>query len=68
MSNQENKKLPTSKTRTDKNKDQKTLIKSKTLHELLKQGGGQNLVIDFSMLSKKGKLNGLIGKKISKYE
>ena len=42
--------------------DQKSLIKSKTLHELLKQGGGQNLVIDFSMLSKKGKLNGLIEK------
>ena len=67
MSNQENKKLPTSKTRTDKNKDQKTLIKSKTLHELLKQGGGQNLVIDFSMLSKKGKLNGLI-EKAKKYQ
>ena len=61
MSNQENKKLPTSKTRTDKNKDQKTLIKSKTLHELLKQGGGQNLVIDFSML------NGLI-EKAKKYQ
>ncbi len=67
MSNQENKKLPPSKTRTDKNKDQKTLIKSKTLHELLKQGGGQNLVIDFSMLSKKGKLNGLI-EKAKKYQ
>lgn len=67
MSNQENQKLPTSKTRTDKNKDQKTLIKSKTLHELLKQGGGQNLVIDFSMLSKKGKLNGLI-EKAKKYQ
>ena len=67
MSNQENKKLPTSKTKTDKNKDQKTLIKSKTLHELLKQGGGQNLVIDFSMLSKKGKLNGLI-EKAKKYQ
>ena len=47
--------------------DQKSLIKSKTLHELLKQGGGQNLVIDFSMLSKKGKLNGLI-EKAKKYK
>ena len=67
MSNKENQILPPSKTKTDKNKDQKTLIKSKTLHELLKQGGGQNLVIDFSMLSKKGKFNGLI-EKAKKYQ
>jgi serine/threonine protein phosphatase PrpC len=67
MSNQENKKPPSSKTKTEKIKDQKPLIKSKTLHELLKQGGGQNLVIDFSMLSKKGKLNGLI-EKAKKYQ
>ena len=67
MSNQENKISPSSKTKTEKIKDQKPLIKSKTLHELLKQGGGQNLVIDFSMLSKKGKLNGLI-EKAKKYQ
>ena len=30
--------------------------KPKTLHELLKQGSGHNLVIDFSMLSKRGNL------------
>ena len=67
MSNQENKVIPTSKTNKEKIKDEKSLIKSKTLHELLKQGGGQNLVIDFSMLSKKGKLNGLI-EKAKKYQ
>ena len=67
MSNQENKISPSSKTKTEKIKDQKPLIKSKTLHELLKQGGGQNLVIDFSMLSKKGKLNSLI-EKAKKYQ
>ena len=67
MSNQENKIPPSSKTKTEKIKDPKPLIKSKTLHELLKQGGGQNLVIDFSMLSKKGKLNGLI-EKAKKYQ
>ena len=67
MSNQENKIPPSSKTKTEKIKDQKPLIKSKTLHELLKQGGGQNLVIDFSMLSKKGKLNSLI-EKAKKYQ
>ena len=49
------------------NKEQKSLTKSKTLHELLKQGGGQNLVIDFSMLSKRGNLNGLI-EKAKKYQ
>ena len=67
MSNQENKVVPSSKTNKEKIKDEKSLIKSKTLHELLKQGGGQNLVIDFSMLSKKGKLNGLI-EKAKKYQ
>ena len=67
MSNQENKVIPSSKTNKEKIKDEKSLIKSKTLHELLKQGGGQNLVIDFSMLSKKGKLNGLI-EKAKKYQ
>ena len=56
-----------SKTKIDPHQDQKSLIKSKTLHELLKQGGGQNLVIDFSMLSKKGTLNGLI-EKAKKYQ
>ena len=30
--------------------------KPKTLHELLKQGSGHNLVIDFSMLSKRGNI------------
>ena len=49
------------------NKDIKSLTKSKTLHELLKQGGGQNLVIDFSMLSKRGNMNGLI-EKAKKYQ
>ena len=51
----------------DIGKDQKSLIKSKTLHELLKQGGGQNLVIDFSMLTKRGNLNGLI-ERAKKYQ
>ena len=41
--------------------------KKKTLHELLKQGGGQNINIDFSMLSKKGTLSGLI-KKAKQYQ
>ena len=67
MSNQENIASPSSKNKTEKIQDQKALIKSKTLHELLKQGGGQNLVIDFTMLSKKGKLNGLI-EKAKKYQ
>ena len=67
MSNQEKKIYPSSKTNKEKMKDEKSLIKSKTLHELLKQGGGQNLVIDFSILSKKGKLNGLI-EKAKKYQ
>ena len=49
------------------NMDIKSLTKSKTLHELLKQGGGQNLVIDFSMLSKRGNMNGLI-EKAKKYQ
>ena len=66
-SNEENKIIPSSKAKEEKLKEQKPLIKSKTLHELLKQGGGQNLVIDFSMLSKKGKLNGLI-EKAKKYQ
>jgi hypothetical protein len=48
-------------------KDKKSLTKSKTLHQLLKEGGGQNLVIDFSMLSKRGNLNGLI-EKAKKYQ
>lgn len=61
--NKENTNLPSSK----EIKDQKSLFKSKTLHELLKQGGGQNLVIDFSMLSKKGNLNGLI-ERAKKYQ
>ena len=60
-------KIPSSRTKDNQNQDQKTLIKSKTLHELLKQGGGQNLIIDFSMLSKKGTLNGLI-EKAKKYQ
>jgi serine/threonine protein phosphatase PrpC len=38
--------------------------KPKTLHELLKQGSGHNLVLDFSMLSKRG---GLI-EKAKKYQ
>ena len=59
--------LSSNKIKDEKIQDQKKLIKSKTLHELLKQGGGQNLVIDFSMLSKKGKLNGLI-EKAKKYQ
>jgi len=62
--NKENSDLSSSK---DIVKDQKSLIKSKTLHELLKQGGGQNLVIDFSMLSKRGNLNGLI-ERAKKYQ
>ena len=62
--NKENTDLSSSK---DIVKDQKSLIKSKTLHELLKQGGGQNLVIDFSMLSKRGNLNGLI-ERAKKYQ
>ena len=41
--------------------------KKKTLHELLKQGGSQNINIDFSMLSKKGTLSGLI-KKAKQYQ
>ena len=60
-------KIPSSRAKNEQNQDQKTLIKSKTLHELLKQGGGQNLIIDFSMLSKKGTLNGLI-EKAKKYQ
>ena len=32
------------------------ITKPKTLHELLKQGSGHNLVLDFSMLSKRGNL------------
>ena len=60
-------KIPSSRTKNEQNQDQKTLIKSKTLHELLKQGGGQNLIIDFSMLSKKGTLNSLI-EKAKKYQ
>jgi serine/threonine protein phosphatase PrpC len=60
-------KISSSRTKDNQNQDQKTLIKSKTLHELLKQGGGQNLIIDFSMLSKKGTLNGLI-EKAKKYQ
>ena len=67
MSNQENKNISSSKANKEKIKNEKSLIKSKTLHELLKQGGGQNLVIDFSMLSKKGKLNCLI-EKAKKYQ
>ena len=67
MYNQENTKIPDSTTNKEKIKDEKSLIKSKTLHELLKQGGGQNLVIDFSMISKKGKLNCLI-EKAKKYQ
>ena len=66
-SNEENKIIPSSKTKEEKIKEQKPFIKSKTLHELLKQGGGQNLVIDFSMLSKKGKFNGLI-ERAKKYQ
>ena len=38
--------------------------KPKTLHELLKQGSGHNLVLDFSLLSKRG---GLI-EKAKKYQ
>ena len=59
MKDKDNKNLSSSKV---SNKDIKSLTKSKTLHELLRQGGGQNLVIDFSMLSKRGNLNGLIEK------
>ncbi len=51
----------------DNNQKQKAFIKSKTLHELLKQGGGQNLTIDFSMLSKRGKYNNLI-ERAKKYQ
>ena len=40
------------------------ITKPKTLHELLKQGSGHNLVLDFSMLSKRG---GLI-EKAKKYQ
>ena len=40
------------------------ISKPKTLHELLKQGSGHNLVLDFSMLSKRG---GLI-EKAKKYQ
>ena len=65
-SNEENE-ISLSEIKEAKLKDQKTFVKSKTLHELLKQGGGQNLVIDFSMLSKNGKLNGLI-EKAKKYQ
>ena len=35
---------------------------TKSLHELLKQGGGQNLIIDFSLLSKRSTLTSLINK------
>ena len=63
----ENENITSSKTKKEQIQDQKSLMKSKTLHELLKQGGGQNLVIDFSMLSKRGKLNGLI-EKAKKYQ
>ena len=40
------------------------ITKPKTLHELLKQGSGHNLVLDFSLLSKRG---GLI-EKAKKYQ
>ena len=50
-----------------KNIPEKDNSKKKTLHELLKQGGGQNINIDFSMLSKKGTLSGLI-KKAKQYQ
>ena len=59
--------LSSPKTKTENIQDQKSLIKTRTLHELLTQGGGQNLIIDFSMLSKNGKLNGLI-EKAKKYQ
>ena len=64
MKDKETKNMSSSKV---SNKEQKSLTKSKTLHELLKQGGGQNLVIDFSMLTKRGNLNGLI-EKAKKYQ
>jgi serine/threonine protein phosphatase PrpC len=52
---------------SDNNQKQKIFVKSKTLHELLKQGGGQNITIDFSMLSKNGKYNNLI-ERAKKYQ
>ncbi len=42
--------------KNDKEKLNIPFSKPKTLHELLKQGSGHNLVIDFSMLSKRGNL------------
>ena len=45
--------------RNDKEKMNIPFTKPKTLHELLKQGSGHNLVLDFSLLSKRG---GLIDK------
>ena len=45
--------------RNDNEKMNIPFTKPKTLHELLKQGSGHNLVLDFSLLSKRG---GLIDK------
>jgi len=45
--------------RNDNEKMSIPFTKPKTLHELLKQGSGHNLVLDFSLLSKRG---GLIDK------
>ena len=42
--------------KNDKEKLNVPFSKPKTLHELLKQGSGHNLVLDFSMLSKRGNL------------
>ena len=50
--------------KNEKEKPNIPFTKPKTLHELLKQGSGHNLVIDFSMLSKRG---GLI-EKAKKYQ
>ena len=50
--------------KNDKEKLNIPITKPKTLHELLKQGSGHNLVLDFSMLSKRG---GLI-EKAKKYQ
>ena len=45
--------------KNDNEKINTPFSKPKTLHELLKQGSGHNLVLDFSLLSKRG---GLIDK------
>ena len=42
--------------KNDNEKMSLPISKPKTLHELLKQGSGHNLVLDFSLLSKRGNL------------